>query len=155
MATIDLLFSFPSESDGLIALSGTPYVTEGENGAAWNQSVVFPGLRLVVTPAAYDEDGNQTQAEVLLNDQFWLLISTVGNAPDASLTDMEACRMVANRELASQGQPFIYSQGLRADPAQIASVTRIDGLPAGSAYPISNPLSMNLELTQAQPQAEE
>jgi len=139
MAIIDLLFSFPTEADGLAALAGTPYVTEGENGAVWNQSVVFPGLRLIVTPAAYDEEGAQTQAEVLLNDQFWVLISTTGNAPDASLTDMEACRMAANRELAAAGAPFIYSQGLRADPAQIASVTRIDGLPAGSAYPLSNP----------------
>lgn len=35
--------------------------------------------------------------------------------------------------------PFVFQTGLRADPQQIAKITRIDGLPAGSAYPLSEP----------------
>ena len=129
---IDWLMSFPSEADGLAALAGTEYVNDG----AWNQSTCFPGLVLVVTPAEYDAEGNQTQAQVNFPG-FWVLLSSQDWRPE--IAALEACRMAANREAAQAGEAFIYPQGLRADPAQIASIARIDGLPAGSSYPIQSP----------------
>jgi len=137
--TVDHLISFPTEAEALAAFAGTPYASEGENGPQWNASIVFPGLTLVVVPAEYDAEGNQTQAQQNFPG-FWLLISTTGDGPDPTLAAMESTRIVANREAALAGQPFIYGgESLRADPAQIASVVRIDGLPAGSAYPFSAP----------------
>lgn len=47
--------------------------------------------------------------------------------------------MIAHREWGAAGLPFVFQEGLRADPQQIAQITRIDGLPAGSAYPFSEP----------------
>ena len=135
MSDVDHLLSFPTEADALAALQGTPYASE----SGWNLGCTCPGLTLYTQVAQYDENGVETQPSVLLNDQYWLLISTRGPGPDPALTALEACRMVADRAAALAGQPFIYQQGLRADPAQIASVVRIDGLPAGSAYPIQNP----------------
>lgn len=117
------------------ALQGTPYASAD----GFNMGCCFPGLTLYTQVAQYDENGIQTQAQALINDQWWMLISTTGDGPDPVLVALEACRMVANREAALAGQPFIYQQGLRADPAQIAAVVRIDGLPAGSAYPIQSP----------------
>lgn len=135
MSNIDHLLSFPTEADALAALQGTPYASAD----GFNLGCVCPGITLYTQLAQYDENGLETQSSVLLNDQYWLLVSTNGPGPDATITALEACRMVADRAAALAGQPFIYQAGLRADPAQIAAVVRIDGLPAGSAYPIQSP----------------
>ena len=127
---IDHLFAFASEAAAKSALS--QYVSEGE----WNTSVVFPALTLYTQTPAYDAEGNETQPAITLPG-FWLCVST--NALDATLTAMAEHRMAANRELAVAGQPFIYPQGLHADPAVMAQVVRVDGLPAGSSYPFNAP----------------
>lgn len=136
--TTDALVSFPSEADALASPDMARWVSEGENGPVWNMARCFPGLTLVVVPAAYDAEGNQTQAQTNFPG-WWMLISFPGDEPDAALAAIEPCRMIAHREWAAAGLPFVFQLGLRADPAQIAQINRIDGLPAGSAYPISEP----------------
>jgi len=123
---IDHLISFPTEADALAHPALAPWRTDSE----WNRSICFPGLSLVVS--AGDE-----QTPPTLFPGWWMLISAEAIIPE--LAAIEPCRMIANRELASQGLPFIYTDGLRAQPEQIAQVQRIDGLPAGSAYPFSEP----------------
>lgn len=130
---IDHLISFPSEADAKAHPAMSPWLSDGE----WNRSTCFPGLTLIVSPAAYDEDGNQTQAQQNFPG-WWMLISASEILPE--IAAIEPCRMIADRELAAQGLPFIHTEGLRADPAQIAQIARIDGLPSGSAYPIQAPL---------------
>ena len=157
--TVDVLMSYPTEADALsdpaLAASGYISVTDtqwidgvdGEGNPTrtpvysygWNLGCCFPGLTLVLVPAAYDAEGNQTQAQQNFPG-FWALISHKGDTPDPALTAIEPCRMAAHREWAAAGQPFVFQTGLRADPAQIATINRIDGLPAGSAYPISSPV---------------
>jgi len=132
--SVDHLISFPTEADALAHPALARWVSDG----AWDRSKCFPGLTLVVVPAAYDAEGNQTQAQQNFPG-WWMLISIPGDEPDAELAAIEPCRMIAHREWGAAGLPFVFQQGLRADPAQIAQITRIDGLPAGSAYPISEP----------------
>jgi hypothetical protein len=129
---IDHLLAFASEA---VAKSALPqYVADGE----WNTSVCFPGLTLYTRVPAYDAEGVETVSAQVLPG-FWLCISTMGDAPDPALVALSEHRMAAARELAVAGQPFIYPQGLRADPALMAQVVRVDGLPAGSAYPFNQP----------------
>lgn len=136
MSTIDHLVSFPSEAEALASPLMARWVTDG----AWNTSTCFPGLTLVVSIAVNDEEGNELSPQENFPG-FWLLISTQGEAPDVELAGAEPCRMVAHRERALAGEAFIFGgESLRADPAQIAAIARIDGLPAGSAYPIQAPL---------------
>ena len=136
---IDHLISFPTEADALAHPALARWVSDdGESGPQWNRSACFPGLTLVVVPAAYDEDGNQTQAQQNFPG-WWMVVSTSGDEPDPELAAIEPCRMIAHREWGAAGLPFVFQEGLRADPQQIAQITRIDGLPAGSAYPISQP----------------
>lgn len=132
--TIDALISFPTEVEALASPDMARWITDG----VWNTSTCFPGLTLVMQPALYDEEGEQTQAQVNFPG-WWMLISFPGDEPDAALAAIEPCRMIAHREWAAAGLPFVFQTGLRADPAQIAQINRIDGLPAGSAYPISEP----------------
>lgn len=122
----DHLLSFPSEADAKAHPAMAPWLSDGE----WNRSVCFPGLSLVT-------DAGDENAPPTLFPGWWMLISADEIIP--GIAAIEPCRMIADRELAAQGAPFIYPDGLRAEPAQIASVLRIDGLPAGSAYPIQNP----------------
>lgn len=132
---IDYLLSFETEAAALAALTGTPFVINTGDGLAWNASTVFPALKLYTQTAAYDAEGNETAQAVLIDAQFWLVISQDAPAPDETITALDACQVAANREAALAGEPFIYQTGLRADPAVIATIARIDGLPAGSAYP--------------------
>lgn len=124
MSDIDHLLSYPSEADALADATLSPWIKEGE----WDRSRSFPGVELVTR-----EDPRT------VFPGWWICISTEGEAPDDALVSIEACRMVANRDAGARGEAFIYSDGLRAQPEQIASVLRIDGLPAGSAYPFSAP----------------
>lgn len=130
MSTIDHLLAFDSETAALAALPA-PFVQDG----AWNMSCVFPGLALITQAATWDVDGNLVTPQTLIDARFWLLVSVDAEAPDAALIASPAHIIAANRELALAGQAFIYPEGLGASPEAIASVVRIDGLPAGSAYP--------------------
>lgn len=132
---IDYLLSYADEATALTDLTGTSFVVSPEGGAMWNPSTVFPGLRLCTAVATYDAEGVPLTPDVLIDAQFWLLLSADESAPNEAITARAACQVAANREAALAGQPFIYQTGLRADPAQITSIVRIDGLPAGSAYP--------------------
>lgn len=131
---IDHLLSFPSEAAALSALAQTPFVHE----EGFDLSRCFPGLTLIVAPATWDEEGAIITPQVNFPG-WWMVIATDGDAPDPALTALEACRMCAHRELAAAGWPFIFAEGLRAAPEEIATVVRIDGLPAGSAYPFNAP----------------
>ena len=132
---IDYLFSYETEAAALAALTGTPFVIDAGDGPAWNASTVFPGLKLYTAVATYDAEGLQLTPSTLIDAQFWLVISQDAAEPDETITALDACQVAANREAALAGEPFIYQTGLRADPAVIATIARIDGLPAGSAYP--------------------
>lgn len=119
---IDHLISFPTEADAKAHPALSRWLSAGE----WNRSMTFPDVRLVVSAEPY-----------ACFPGWWIVVTTEGEGPDAELAAIEPCRMVANREAAQAGEPFVYS-GLRADPAQIAQIVRIDGLPAGSSYPFSD-----------------
>lgn len=135
---IDHLLSFSDEAAALAALADTSFVVDGGEVPAFDLSRCFPGLTLIVTPATFDEEGALLTPAVHFPG-WWMVIATDGPGPDPALTTLEACRMVAHRALAAAGWPFIFAEGLRAAPEEIASVVRIDGLPAGSAYPFHAP----------------
>ena len=130
MSTIDHLLAFDTEAAALAALPA-PFVVDG----AWNYSCVVPGLSLITQAAEWDAEGNLITPQTLIDARFWLLVSVNAEAPDAALLALPEHIIAANRELALAGQAFIYPDGLGASPEAIASVVRIDGLPAGSAYP--------------------
>ncbi len=130
---IDALLSYPSEADALSDPALAPWISDG----AWDSSRCFPGVTLVVTPTAFDAGGNQTQAQINFPG-WWLVISVDCDTPDPRLTAIEPCRLCAWREAAERGEAFLFQEGLRAAPEQIAAIYRIDGLPAGSAYPFGS-----------------
>jgi hypothetical protein len=116
----DHLLSFPSEADA----KAHPVMAQWLQDGDWNRSVTFPDVRLVTDQGDFPG--------------WWIVVSAAAIIPE--LAEIEPCRMIADRELGRQGLPFIHAEGLRADPAQIAQVTRIDGLASGSAYPMQNPM---------------
>lgn len=140
MSTIDHLLAFDTEAAALATLPA-PFVHDG----AFNLSCVFPGLALVTQAATWDAEGNAITPQTLIDARFWLLVSIEAEAPDAALIALPGHIIAANRELALAGQAFIYPQGLGASPEAIASVVRIDGLPAGSAYPFQTPAIISSE----------
>lgn len=134
---IDHLLSFPDEATALAALASTSFVTDSGEGSDFDLSRCFPDVHLVTADAVLDEEGETITPEQRFPG-WWLVISTDGDETDPELAAMESCRLVADRGRAARGEPFIFPTGLRALPEQIATVVRIDGLPAGSAYPFES-----------------
>ena len=55
--------------------------------------------------------------------------------PDAGLCAAPGHMLAAHRELAAAGMPYIFQQGFGANPAVLATVIALDGVPLGSRYP--------------------
>lgn len=122
---IDHLISFPTEADAKAHPALSPWLNEG----AWDASCVFI-VELVTADAVYE--GETLVSPRAVFPGFWLCIST--REPDPRLTEIEPCRVVADRDAASRGEQFILPVGFRASPENLAAVMRIDGVPAGSEY---------------------
>ncbi|NDC57821.1 MAG: hypothetical protein EBZ50_03125 [Alphaproteobacteria bacterium] len=125
---IDHLFAFASEPAAKAALPAYTY-TDEEGAAQWDTALVIRNVRVVTADPTFDEAGEMLTPGAALPG-YWLILSTPGDTPNPELVAMTAHRLCAKRETGE-----ILTTGFRADPALMATVLRIDGAPAGSAYP--------------------
>ena len=125
---IDHLFAFPEEATAKAALPAYTY-TDEDGAAQWDTALVIRNVRVVTADPTFDAEGAMLTPGATLPG-YWLILSTPADTPDPQLVAMPAHRLCANRNTGE-----ILTTGFRADPATMAAVLRIDGAPAGSAYP--------------------
>lgn len=130
---IDHLLAFTDEaaakSDPVV---GTYWHSDGQGGGSWDMSQCIPGL-FVWAPAADTTSGGVITHHAY--DSLWR-INIALPAKSAALAALSSCHLIADREAASAGKPFII-QSVLSD-AQLAALM-LQPLFAGASYPFGAP----------------
>lgn len=123
---IDHLIRFDSEADALADPVLAPY----RSGAVFDQSRVIAGVK-VWQPANDTVDGDVVSHDYL--PYFYLMIGLP--ALDEALRNHPACMLVADRDKANAGEPFVVYSPL---PIEALAEYALEPSFAGSGYPFGS-----------------
>lgn len=121
---IDHLRRYDTEAEALT----DPLVAAYRTGDGWDTSRVIPGCRVyTVTGTTTDGEGNEVEVrEYLPYWYLWLAVPAVIEALRGK------CIIIADREKALAGQPFIIETLM---PPEALALYQIEPVLAGSNYP--------------------
>jgi hypothetical protein len=126
---IDHLMTFANEE----AAKADPVVGSYFANGEWKSDICVPGV-FVWAPASNtigtDPNGNSYVVRRAYDGNWRVIIAKA--APDASLLSLPSCHLVADREAAAAGRPFILQSIL--GEAQLAELA-LEPMFAGSSYP--------------------
>jgi hypothetical protein len=126
---IDHLMTFANEE----AAKADPVVGSYFANGEWKSDICVPGV-FVWAPASNtigtDPNGNSYVVRRAYDANWRVIIAKA--APDASLLSLPSCHLVADREAATAGRPFILQSIL--GEAQLAELA-LEPMFAGSSYP--------------------
>jgi hypothetical protein len=126
---IDHLMTFANEE----AAKADPVVGSYFANGEWKSDICVPGV-FVWAPASNtigtDPNGNSYVVRRAYDANWRVIIAKA--APDASLLSLPSCHLVADREAAAAGRPFILQSIL--GEAQLAELA-LEPMFAGSSYP--------------------
>jgi hypothetical protein len=126
---IDHLMTFANEE----AAKADPVVGSYFANGEWKSDICVPGV-FVWAPASNtigtDPNGNSYIVRRAYDANWRVIIAKA--APDASLLSLPSCHLVADREAATAGRPFILQSIL--GEAQLAELA-LEPMFAGSSYP--------------------
>lgn len=138
---IDHLLAFASESDAKAdPIVGAYWHGDGQGGGSWDMSCCIPSLSVWAPSADVTTTttiNGQTYSLVTHTpyDSLWR-INIALPSRSAALCALSSCHLVADRDLAAQGKPFLLQSVLTAD--ELAALM-IAPLFAGSSYPFGVP----------------
>jgi hypothetical protein len=126
---IDHLMTFANEE----AAKADPVVGSYFANGEWKSDICVPGV-FVWAPASNtigtDPNGNSYVVRRAYDANWRVIIAKA--VPDASLLSLPSCHLVADREAATAGRPFILQSIL--GEAQLAELA-LEPMFAGSSYP--------------------
>jgi hypothetical protein len=126
---IDHLMTFANEE----AAKADPVVGSYFANGEWKSDICVPGV-FVWAPASNtigtDPNGNSYVVRRAYDANWRVIIAKA--APDPSLLSLPSCHLVADREAAAAGRPFILQSIL--GEAQLAELA-LEPMFAGSSYP--------------------
>jgi len=126
---IDHLMTFANEE----AAKADPVVGSYFANGEWKSDICVPGV-FVWAPASNtigtDPNGNSYVVRRAYDANWRVIIAKA--TPDASLLSLPSCHLVADREAAAAGRPFILQSIL--GEAQLAELA-LEPMFAGSSYP--------------------
>lgn len=128
---LDYLLCYPTEADALAALPAYA------RGGAWDASRVIPGVsvyRVAGTEMVPDGAGGTYEREVRAPLSGWYLVIACQNREPG--LEGEACMLIADRNAASRGEPFVRHA---ITTAEDLATLRLEPVFAGSTYPFGAP----------------
>jgi hypothetical protein len=121
---IDHLLAFADEASARAdPIVGQYWMAGGESGGAWRGDVCIPDAQVIVAATGAPYDG------------LWRIV-IAKDAQDQELTASPACHLIADRDTAAAGRPFIIKSNLT--PAELALLI-LRPVFAGSNYPFASP----------------
>lgn len=126
----DHIMRFVSEQDAKVAMP--QFVFDGE----WDASRVIAPIQIVTAEAEIDDTDPENVIVLVPRETlpgYWLAIALPEVSPDLRGLGGEACRLIADRDLAAAGQPFFVYVAPSVDAGLLATA-RIEPVFAGNAY---------------------